>query len=356
MLRFALNGRFTARKLTGQERFARELILELDKLPEAEEFVLVIPEYASDIPELKRISVVKYGKVKSHLWEQISFYRYIKKNKLLSINLTTTCPFFSPDVVCIHDAAYYEIADLLTTTLYGKLSTCWHRLLAWASAKWAKKILTVSNYSKERLSDILKVSKERIDVVYDAWQHFNRVGYDDEIFRRLPPSVKKKEYILALSSLLPQKNFIWIKEVAERNKNIQFVVCGKVVKLSSCNEHSLKCDNVHFTGYISDEQVKSLMSNCLAFVHPAIYEGFGIPPLEAMSCGAKVIVSNATCLPELYEDAAYYVNPYDYDVDLQALLNQTVAPNKKILSKFDWGVEARKIVEIVKNLDGSKCD
>ena len=79
MLRFALNGRFTARKLTGQERFARELILELDKLPEAEEFVLVVPEYASSIPELKRIPVVKYGKVKSHLWEQISFYRYIKK-------------------------------------------------------------------------------------------------------------------------------------------------------------------------------------------------------------------------------------------------------------------------------------
>ncbi|SMP40400.1 glycosyltransferase family 1 protein [Fibrobacter sp. UWB10] len=350
MHRFALNGRFTARKLTGQERFAKELILELDKLPEAQEFVLVVPEYASCIPELKHIEVVKYGRVKSHLWEQISFYRYIKKNKLLSINLTTTCPFFSPDIVCIHDAAYYEISNLLTTTLYGKLSTLWHKLLAWASAKWAKKILTVSNYSKTRLSEILKVSSGRIDVVYDAWQHFNRVGLDDEIFSCLPANVKKKEYILALSSLLPQKNFIWIKEVAKRNSDLQFVVCGKSVNLSSYKENDLKCENVHFTGYISDAQVKSLMSNCLAFVHPAIYEGFGIPPLEAMSCGAKVVVSRATCLPELYEDAAYYIDPYDYDVDLKKLLSQHVASSEKILKKFDWGKEAKKMVEIVKSV------
>ena len=348
MLRFALNGRFTARKLTGQERFARELILELDKLPEAEEFVLVVPEYASSIPELKRIPVVKYGKVKSHLWEQISFYRYIKKNRLLSINLTTTCPFFSPDIVCIHDAAYYEISDLLTKTLYGKLSTAWHKLLAWASARWAKKILTVSNYSKGRLSEILKISKDRIEIVFDAWQHFNRVGYDDEIFSSLPACVKKKEYVLALSSLLPQKNFVWIKEVAKRNSELQFVVCGKVVNLSNCSEQDLKCDNVHFTGYISDAQVKSLMSNCMAFIHPAIYEGFGIPPLEAMSCGAKVIVSNATCLPELYEDSVYYIDPYNYDVDLKTLLEKPVAPSEKILNKFNWGAEAKKLANIAK--------
>jgi glycosyltransferase involved in cell wall biosynthesis len=141
---------------------------------------------------------------------------------------------------------------------------------------------------------------------------------------------------------------VWIKEVGKRNSELQFVICGKVVNLSSCSEQDLKCDNVHFTGYISDAQVKSLMSNCMAFIHPAIYEGFGIPPLEAMSCGAKVIVSNATCLTELYEDSVYYIDPYNYDVDLKKMLEKPVAPSEKILNKFNWGVEAKKIADIAK--------
>ena len=351
MARFAINGRFTARKLTGQERFARELLAELDKICSKDEFVLVVPSYASEVPCYKNIEVVRYGKVKSHFWEQIDLYRYAKKRNLLSINLTTTCPFIAPGVVCIHDAAYFEIADMLTKNLYGKLSTAWHRLLAKAAAKRAKKILTVSNYSKNKLSEILHVAKERIDVVYDAWQHFSRVGEDDSVFEKLPPGFERGKYFFALSSLSPQKNFIWIKEVAKRNRNMQFVVCGKVESISSFDEGALKNDNVFFTGYISDSEVKSLMKGCRAFIHPAVYEGFGIPPLEAMSCGVQVIASNATCLPELYEDAVHYIDPYDYNVDLDALLRQPVASSEKILEKFSWEKEAAKLLNILRNID-----
>ncbi len=349
---YAFNGRFTARTQTGQERFARELILEIDKLPEAKDFVLVVPKYATFVPKLNNIPIVYEGNTKSHLWEQIDFYRYVKKNNLLSINLTTTCPLFNPGVVCIHDAAYFEISQMLTRTWYGKLSTIWHKILARASAKWAKKILTVSCYSKNRLSEILHVSKDRIEVVYDAWQHFSKVGLDDSIFKALPSKIEQKRYVMALSSLLPQKNFNWIREVARRNKDIQFVVCGKKVGMSLVDGNE-KYDNIYFTGYVSDEQIKSLMSNCLAFIHPAIYEGFGIPPLEALSCGAQVVVANVTCLPELYEDAVHYIDPYDYEVDLYALIKQPVASSDKILRKFNWGTEAEKLVDIVKKINNS---
>ena len=348
---FAINGRFTARKLTGQERFARELIAELDNICSKDEFVLVVPSYADDVPNYQNIAVVRYGNVKSHFWEQINFYHYVKKNGLLSVNLTTTCPFLDPGVVCIHDAAYFEIADLLTRNLYGKFSTIWHRLLAKAAAKRAKKILTVSNYSKNRLSEILNIAKERIDVVYDAWQHFNRVDVDDSIFEKLPSRIERKKYFFALSSLSPQKNFIWITEVAKRNPNQQFVICGKSENISEFNEDTLKNGNIFFTGYISDSQVKALMKGCRAFIHPAVYEGFGIPPLEAMSCGAQVIASNATCLPELYEDAVHYIDPHDYNVDLESLLQEPVAPPDKILEKFSWEKEAKKLLEILRKLD-----
>ena len=90
------------------------------------------------------------------------------------------------------------------------------------------------------------------------------------------------------------------------------------------------------------------MQKCKAFIHPAIYEGFGIPPLKALACGAKVIVSTATCLPEIYKDAAYYIDPYDYKVDLEALLGNSVASRETVLGRFDWQREAEKLLRILR--------
>ena len=272
----------------------------------------------------------------------------MKKYRLTSINLTTTCPFFSPDIVCIHDAAYFEISKILTHNLYGKLSTIWHRLLARAAAKRAKKILTVSFYSEDKLSNILGVAKGQFAVIRNAWQHLNRVEPDDSIFESLPQVIEKKSYFMALSSLSPQKNFIWITEVAKRNPDKQFVVCGSVEAYTKDGGEELKADNVHFTGFVSDGQMKSLMSQCKAFIHPAIYEGFGIPPLEALSCGAQLILSTATCLPEIYGNVAHYIDPYKYDYDLDALLQEPVEDASSILGKYNWAEEAKKLLLIVR--------
>ncbi len=110
----------------------------------------------------------------------------------------------------------------------------------------------------------------------------------------------------------------------------------------------LKTDNLLFTGYLTDGEVKSLMTHCRAFIHPAIYEGFGIPPLEAMSCGAEVIVSTATCLPEIYGKAAHYIDPYNYEVDLENLLKEPVAPRDAVLERFDWQREAEKLLRLLR--------
>lgn len=350
MLKYAINGRFIVRKQTGQERFASELIRELDKLDLKDEFVLVVPEYAQNIPQYEHIRVVKYGKVKSHFWEQISFYHYIKKHNLISINLTTTCPLLSPDIVCLHDACLYEISDLLTQNLYGKFSTLWHKIIFNAAKKRAKKILTVSQYSKEKLLHYLCLPEDRISVVYNAWQHFNRVLEDDTIVSFLPTRIKMGEYYLALSSLTPQKNFIWIREVAKRNPHQQFVICGSAEGFTKLGINELKTENMFFTGYISDGQIKSLMSHCKAFIHPAIYEGFGIPPLEAMSCGATLILSTATCLPEIYGKSAHYIDPYCYDIDLDVIVQEHVEKSQIVLEKYNWSIEAKKLLHIIQSV------
>ena len=83
------------------------------------------------------------------------------------------------------------------------------------------------------------------------------------------------------------------------------------------------------------------MRHCKAFLHPAVFEGFGIPPLEALSQGAKILLSNASCLPELYGDTAAYFDPCGYDVDLDALLAQPVSKPDKLLEKYSWDKTAR---------------
>ena len=155
---------------------------------------------------------------------------------------------------------------------------------------------------------------------------------------------------MALSSLSPQKNFIWIKEVAKRNPNKQFVIVGKAEGFTKLGEKELAVPNLHFTGYLTDGQIKSLMTYCRAFIHPAIYEGFGIPPLEAMSCGAELIISTATCLPEIYGKSVHYIDPYNYDVDLDKLLQEPIEPASKVLSKFSWEREAKKLLGILEAL------
>ena len=106
--------------------------------------------------------------------------------------------------------------------------------------------------------------------------------------------------------------------------------------------------NVIFTGYISDEQIKTLMRNCKAFIYPSLYDGFGLPPLEALSQGAQVICSNAACLTEVYGNSVHYIDPYDADVDLNSLLDKYVDTPEAVLNKYSWEKSARELYDLLK--------
>jgi glycosyltransferase involved in cell wall biosynthesis len=99
---------------------------------------------------------------------------------------------------------------------------------------------------------------------------------------------------------------------------------------------------------LNDEKVKALMTQCKSFILPSYYEGFGLTPLEALSCGARIIVANATSLPEIYGDCAHYIDPFNTDVDLEQLLKQPVLPPNDILKKYSYDTAARQVYEIIK--------
>ena len=201
---------------------------------------------------------------------------------------------------------------------------------------FAERVYTVSYDQRELISRKLGIPKDRIGVTYNGWEHMERCPADESIFDRLP-EVKKGEYFYALGSMAKHKNYKWIREVARRNPDKTFVVAGgKDLRAFGDDAEAQDTHNIFYPGYVQDGENKALMQHCKAFLHPAVFEGFGIPPLEALSQGAPILLSNASCLPELYGKTARYFDPYDYEVDLDALLAQPVEPAGEVLEKFSW--------------------
>lgn len=346
MVKIAINGRFVVHKFGGQERYSYEIIRELDKIAGPSEFELIVPEYADNkrIPKYKNIEIKKVGSIKGHFWEQISFYLYLKNNKRIGLNTCITCPILKPDIVTIHDISQIVHSEYYNN-LYGKLSTIWHKLMFWSASKSSRLIFTVSEFSKSEIIKHLNIMPEKIVVTGNGWQHFNKVQEDKSFFEK-QLYFEKGNYFLSASSITPQKNFKWIKQAAINNPNEVFVIVGAKVGLT-LQDDGVDPKNLYYLGFVDDGEMKALMRNCKAFIHPAKYEGFGITPMEAMSVGAPIILSNVASLPEIYSNTVRYIDPEDAKVDLNEVLKQNVSDSSKILQKYTWEKMARILYEAI---------
>ncbi|MGL5357209.1 MAG: glycosyltransferase family 4 protein [Cetobacterium sp.] len=331
-----INGRFLSQGITGVQRFAHEIIRELDKIVSPGEYKILAPQNIM-YKELKyqNIEIEICGNMKGHLWEQIELPYYVKKNKGKLINLCNTAPILKPGIVAIHD-----IQTKVYPEFFSKKFQLWYNILNGFNIKNAEKIITVSEFSKSEIVKHYKVSDKKIEVIYNGWQHMDRIEKDETILEKL--DVKKDEYILGVSSMNPNKNFKYILGLAKLHPEYKFVIVGKknseVFKDGTIEE----LDNLTWAGYVSDEELKGLYSNAKAFIFPSFYEGFGIPPLEAIASGCKnIFVSNTSCLPEIYRDYVNYFNPQTIEKQ-----NENKKNSKKILDIYSWKISAKKLQQI----------
>ncbi|MDO4808543.1 MAG: glycosyltransferase family 1 protein [Eubacteriales bacterium] len=342
MVKYAFNGFLFSQRQTGVMRFAKEILKEIDSICQSGEFVLVVPKYASHVPELKNIRVERYGSTKGSLWEQTDFFMYLTKFGCDSVNFNNTMPLLKPGVIVIHDLAYVQHPEYFDS-LYGKISILYHRLIFSIASKSSKRIVTVSHFTKIQLVEQYKIVPSCIHVIGNAWQHFLDVSEDDEIL--VKNGLRAKEYYFSLGSVSKMKNTGWIIEEAKKNPNDTFVVSGAMPKNSNV---TIQCPkNVIMTGFITDEQIKSLIKNCKAFIYPSLYDGFGIPPLEALSLHAKVICSTAACLPEIFRDSVYYIDPYETDINLDNLLKTKIGEPESTLERFSWQKSAKQFYKLL---------
>ena len=220
--------------------------------------------------------------------------------------------------------------------------------LAEAAVSEAEKAL---EFAKNEIQKAYKVQDNRIKVIPNGWDHFKNLQADDKIFEKFG-QLKSKEFYFTLGSLSKRKNLKWIAEYAKKHEDETFAVSGKAISgLVPPELEALKnLKNVVLLGYVTDGEVKALMKKCKAFVFPSYYEGFGIPPLEALSCGTKVVVSNRASLPEIYKDSAVYIDADSTDCNLAKLLEKKVDSPQKILENYTYENAAKKLLEAIKSL------
>lgn len=336
-MKVIVNGRFLLHKITGVERYAREILLELDKLIQPGEIEIAIPPEAKDVSNYKNIKTVRVGKFNNRLWEHISFPMYVKKQKAISLNLCNVAPLSSPGIVCIHDMKIKAHPEF-----FSRKFKLWYEILFKNETSRAKKIITVSEFSKKEIIKYYKVPEEKIFVIPNAWQHYERIGFDENTLSKY--GLKKNCFYFAMGSMDPNKNFKWIEEKAKEKPFDTFAIAGSINEKVFAEGVGFECPpNMKLLGFISDEEAKTLMRDCKAFLFPSIYEGFGIPPLEAMSAGCKkIIVSDTEVMHEIFGDSVIYLNE-----KCEFSIEHNSSVNEMILNQYSWRDSATRLFNML---------
>jgi glycosyltransferase involved in cell wall biosynthesis len=346
-----INGKFFGQRITGTQRYARELLNELDKLISIENdqhiaVEILVPKEAQSVPHYANLRVRTVGRMSGTKWEQLELPQYCRGQLLFT--LSGGAPILhSRNVVTIHDAAV-----VAAPAGYSVAYRSWHQLVSRRMARKAEHIFTVSNFSKSEIVKWYKAIPEKISVTYPG-THFRSVEADASALERFGIAGK---YILAVGSYNPNKNIQRVVQAVSRLNaaDTELVIAGGYN--SKVYRNSRTPDGVRAVGYVSDPELKALYENAACFVFASLYEGFGSPPLEALSSGCPVVLSRTASLPELYEGPAFFCDPYRPD-DIAAAIQRAVAcpPGaadqlKAFARKFSWEKCARETLEVLRSL------
>ena len=359
------------RQKAGIGRYTREIIKHLAQIDNANTYVLIAPEPVpkpSFPPNFEMVKLPLSDRMMTIIWQRLRIPLWVE---LFTGSLDI---FHSPDfvlppvkaartILTVHDLSFLRLPWSSAPRLRAYLSKAVPR-----SAKRADFILADSENTRQDVIELLGVPSDKVEVLY--------AGVDErfkptEDYAGISAKYRLPErFILSLGTLEPRKNyerlieaFALLKEKMGPKDLTKLVIVGQKGWLyegifAAVEKWALQ-EEVLFPGYVADEDLPALYSAAALFVYPSLYEGFGLPPLEAMACGTPVVASNAPCLPEVLGDAALLVSPYDveaiasamekalFDEELRLQLRERGLQRARL---FTWEKSARKLLEIYKRV------
>lgn len=323
-LKFFINGRFLSQKITGVQRYAAEMVKAIDALLASEQtpaslrnadWQLLTPPDASESLDLARIKIRAVGSLHGHAWDQIDLARAAAGGRLIS--LANSGPVLHRDhIVVIHDAQVFRRPDFFNWR-YLTVHRTMGRLLARNAT-----IATVSGFSRSELAQVLNLPAARIPVFPNSAEHFAATTPDPGILARL--GVQPQKFFLFVGSRTKNKNLavaIRAVQLLDRADVPLVIVGGDNSKVFQDNSGD-GVSGLVLAGRLTDSEIAALYAHASAFVFPSLYEGFGVPPLEAMIFGCPVIASTADAVVETCGDAAAYFDANDSDALKQLMLER----------------------------------
>jgi glycosyltransferase involved in cell wall biosynthesis len=358
---WAINGRFLTQRTTGVQRYAYEIVAALDDLlsqtsDAAKKLAmrLILPPGVETKLPLSKIRSRQTSFGSGHAWDQFVL-PFCAGAGVLSLGN------FGPllarrQIVCIHDANTFILPESYSRT-FGLA----YRTLLPLLGNRASRVATVSQFSADMLVKYGVCRQEKIFIAPNGHEHVLR--WDARRARIPLLGSLRRPYVLLLGSSAKHKNLDVILNQAQAldEKGIEIVVAGPTSNIFVANETAVKRPNIHYAGFVGDDELAALYDNALCLVFPSRTEGFGIPPLEAMAKGCPVISSNAASLNEVGGDAFLYVDPDDSagwmnaivaistHGDLRAALS---AKGKQRAPLFSWKRSAQLYLEEIRRLAG----
>ncbi len=360
-MRIGINGRFLVAKRTGVQRAAYNLIKTLFEMDQENEYVLFTGEDQAlewNYPNVKLVtSRLKVGEnLRNHLWEQFVLPRLARKHEIDILHSPANmAPLFykGASVVHIHDLCFVVNPQWYSYVFHTAYNFAIPRLVRRAS-----RVITNSNNSRNDLLQFYNIDADKVRLIYWAVdQTFGGEKFRDQ------RADEEGDYILYVGSLEPRKNIGNLIEAYERLRSehadlqTKLILIGGESPLFAAVRLQIKKyhRDVIFKGYVSDEELKRFYRQAKVVAYPSLYEGFGLPPLEAMASGAPVVTSNTSSLPEVVGDAALMVSPYDcsqlaetlarvlHDAPLRHEMRRR---GYEQIRKFNWYRVARNVLAV----------
>ncbi len=351
----------------GLARYVQQLVIHLEQQATTHEYVLFMRQDNWDefIPTSSQYTKVLADIPWYSLEEQVAFSSIIKQHHLDLMHFphwNVPYMYTDPYIVTIHDLTMFHFPRPEATTK-GKveffLKDQAHRALLKRIVKKAQHIITASEWTKQDMHRALAAPLERMTTIYQAPFTVS----DPQIFSPRTHQITQP-YVLYVGAAYPHKNLdclvaAWAQYVEKHGQTHQLVLAGKrnyfYDRLLALCEERYGDIGIRAIGFVPDNQLASLYKQAALFVYPSLYEGFGLPPLEAMQQGTPVIAAQSSCLPEVLGEGVYYVDPSSsthmadaisrvlQDEELQFQLKQQ---GRAEVTKYSWESLARQTVQL----------
>ena len=358
------NGKFLSTQLSGVHRVARELVSGVDGLlaerePQSNlDWELALPRDTGRRLPLARVVQRQVGWMTKQAWEQLELARFARGKVL--VGLCNMAPLSAQNTVTlIHDAHVY-----LTPESSSKAFNAWYGFALPRIGTAAGRVITVSNYSRDQLARHGVAPPEKISVVHNGADHLLKVAPNAEVLQGL--GLRPRRYVLAVANSQAHKNVGLIFEAARHPAmaGLRVVVVGPDTAEAFARVGQLPPPDVVFAGYREDGELRALYEHAACLLFPSKTEGFGLPPMEAMSLGCPVMAASSGALPEILGSAAVFLDHQDPAAWAkgaallacdEAYRDRLVTAGRARAQQFRWRDSAERLLTIIEEVQRSQA-